>query len=311
MSGYVASAGGIMVPTDGNAKTQGHGRGGDDSDNPSLDRHRRLIAHANLPLLIGKLAENHTPPKILVLTCTDYRISASDFFNLPPGKAFIQKQVGGFLTKNLAAAAAFHASLAVAAGIKEVEDIFIMTHSDCAAAKIAVQFPKEGMVPQDMAKSADIQTIQRYVLQVSDKIPYLSRIFYQMQNCGHPLPAEDLMSAHLGIESYKTLMQAKLFFNQTTTTQEMVNKGKVRVTLLHLDLGQKSERNPSLYKRMPALYEYDPITGQFFISRRYDVNDFNGVGFGCGCDDVTPETGATADASEHLQIKYSDIFLAP
>lgn len=311
MENYVASAGGIMVPIDGYAKVQGHNSCGPDSDDSLSPRHTGIIAYADLPGLIGKLAENHLPPKILVLTCTDYRISASDFFNLPAGKAFIQKQVGGFLTRNLSAAAAFHASLAVAAGIKEVEDIFIMTHSDCAAAKIAVQFPKEGMVPQDMAKSADIETIQRYVLQVSDKIPWLSRIFYQMQNGGHPLPAEDLMAAHLGIESYKNLMGIKLFHNQTRTTYEMVNMGQVRVSLLHLDLGKKSKTNPDLYERMPALYEYDPITGQFFISRRCNVSDFDGVGLNCGCHEITPMDGAITDASEHLQIKYSDILLAP
>ncbi|MBL8642087.1 MAG: hypothetical protein JNL76_08235 [Alphaproteobacteria bacterium] len=311
MENYVASAGGIMVPTDGNAKVQAHNSCSPDSDDSLSPRHTGIIAHADLSGLMAKLAENHTPPKILVLTCTDYRISASDFFNLPPGKAFIQKQVGGFLTRNLSAAAAFHASLAVAAGIKEVQDIFIMTHSDCAAAKIAVQFPKEGMVPQDMAKNADIETIQRYVLQVSDKIPWLSRIFYQMQNGGHPLPAEDLMAAHLGIESYKNLMGIKLFHNQTRTTSEMVDMGQVRVSLLHLDLGKKSKTNPDLYERMPALYEYDPITGQFFISRRCNVSDFDGVGLNCGYHEITPMDGAITDASEHLQIKYSDILLAP
>lgn len=311
MTDFVASVGGIMVPIDVHAETKGSGKGRDDSVNPLLDRHRKLVEHANLHFLMQKLDENKDPPRTFILTCTDYRISASDFFNLPPGKAFIQKQVGGFLTRDLGGAAAFHASLAVAMGIKAVEDIFLMTHSDCAAAKIAVQFPEHGMITEAEEKSADKRTIQRSVLGVSDKVPYLSRIFRMMQSRGHPLPAEDLMAAHLGIESYNNLMQSKLFCNQTRTTREMVDMGKVRVTLLHLDLGQKSSIDPDKYMRMPALYKYDPTTGQFCMSKRYDDVDFKGMEFGCDCHDITPAEGAAADVSPHLQIPFGYRLLAP
>lgn len=227
-----------------------------------------IIAGADLFGVIHHLLTHSSLPETLVYGCTDYRIPLSELLNLDPGVAFIQKQVGGFIAKNLADARGMHASVSVATGLKKVKKIILMSHSDCAAAKVAVSYPKIGDIPETVDNFRVLQVIQDYVLRVHSEMPRLAWMFKQVAaRSNYAIPAEDFAAAALGVVSYRTLLNTRLYDNMTKTVGEVVAEGNVAVVQTHFDLGKVDvPGKPTKFLRLPALYRYDPDTNQFKLA---------------------------------------------
>lgn len=248
------------------------------------ENHDRFLSGIELNPCILSLDETKSPPKIVVVGCTDYRIWLNGLFGLGAGRGFVQKPPGGFIIQNLQDDMSFYAALSVAAGIKEAEHIILMTHSDCAAAKIVQAYPEKGMIADDVPKAAYLRVIQSTVLKVSGDIPSFSRCFNTAAQQGHPLPAADMMAIQLGICSYNNLMNTPLYGGMNITVREMVAQDKVCVSLLHFDLGQKGDSGE--YVRLPAIYRYDPAQNRHSVLKKYTgPEDRLVVPKGhCGCD---------------------------
>lgn len=247
--------------------------------------HENLLLRPDLDHYIPSLNGITSLPKIMVVTCTDYRVGVSNLFRFAAGQAFIQKPVGGFIAslpvyndKGLPVCddkggllvrgdLDLQAAFAVACGLKGVENIILMTHSDCAAAKIAQKFPEVGMIGDDVPNAPDLRVIQNYVLRVSNDIPALSRRFAQMEAHGAALPPEDMMAIQLGLRSVENLKKMYLYDGKTTTVGEKIARGEVCLTQLHLDFGKKDDRGE--YVRLPALYRYDPQTNRYSVLKQY------------------------------------------
>lgn len=194
-------------------------------------------------------------------------LGVSSLLRFAAGQAFIQKPVGGFIIEDIDDDLSLSAAFSVACGIKKVVHIIQMTHSDCAAAKIAQKFPEAGMIGDDVPNAPDLRVIQNYVLRVSNDIPALSRRFAQMEAHGAALPPEDMMAIQLGLRSVENLKKMYLYDGKTTTVGEKIARGEVCLTQLHLDLGKKDDRGE--YVRLPALYRYHPETNRYSVLKQY------------------------------------------
>jgi hypothetical protein len=237
---------------------------------PCLDlagNHENILLRPDLDRYMPSLNSITSLPQIMVVTCTDYRVGMSNFMRFAAGQAFIQKPVGGFVIRNIEDDLSLSAAFSVACGIKGVKHIIQMTHSDCAAAKIAQKFPEEGMINDDVPNAPDLRVIQNYVLRVSNDIPVLSRRFSEMAQQGCSLPPEDMMAIQLGLRSVENLKKMRLYEGRTKTVGEKIASGEVCLTQLHLDLGKKDDRGE--YVRLPALYRYDPRENRYSVLKQY------------------------------------------
>jgi hypothetical protein len=238
--------------------------------NPCLDlpkNHETVLSRSDLNRYIVSLNGITSLPQIMVVACTDYRVGVSGLLRLAAGQGFIQKPVGGFIIQNIEDDLSLSAAFSVACGIKKVVHIIQMTHSDCAAAKIAQKFPEVGMIGDDVPNAADLRVIQNYVLRVSNDIPALSQRFAQMEAHGAALPPEDMMAIQLGLRSVENLKKMYLYDGKATTVAEKIARGEVCLTQLHLDFGKKDERGE--YVRLPALYRYHPETNRYSVLKQY------------------------------------------
>lgn len=235
------------------------------------ENHENILLRPDLDRYIPSLDGITFLPQIMVVACTDYRVGVSNLLRLAAGQAFIQKPVGGFIIQNIEDDLSLSAAFSVACGIKKVVHIIQMTHSDCAAAKIAQNFPEKGMIGDDVPNAADLRVIQNYVLRVSDDIPALSQRFAQMATQGAALPPEDMMAIQLGLRSVKNLKKMYLYDGKTTAVGEKIARGEVCLTQLHLDFGKRDDRGE--YVRLPALYRYDPGTNRYSVLKQYTKPD--------------------------------------
>lgn len=242
---------------------------------PCLDltgNHETILLRPDLDRYIPSLNGITSLPQIMVVACTDYRVGVSNLFRFAAAQAFIQKPVGGFIIQNIEDDLSLSAAFSVACGIKKVVHIIQMTHSDCAAAKIAQKFPEKGMIGDDVPNARDLRVIQNYVLRVSDDIPALSQRFAQMAARGPgAFPPEDLMAMQLGLCSVENLKKMYLYDGKTTTVGEKIACGEVCLAQLHLDFGEKDGRGE--YVRLPALYRYDPRTNRYSVLKQYTKPD--------------------------------------
>jgi hypothetical protein len=232
------------------------------------ENHENILLRPDLDRYILSLNAITALPQLLVVTCTDFRVGVSNLERLAAGQAFIQKPAGGFIIQNIEDDLSLSAAFSVVCGLKKVVHIIQMTHSDCAAAKIAQKFPEVGMIGDDVPNAADLRVIQSYVLRVSNDIPVLSDRFARMATQGAALPPEDMMAIQLGLRSVENLKKMYLYDGKTTTVGEKIARGEVCLTQLHLDLGKKDDRGE--YVRLPALYRYHPAEkNRYSVLKQY------------------------------------------
>lgn len=257
--------------------------------------HERLLARIDLDSYMETLTENGTHPKIMVIACTDYRVGVNALFRLGPGQAFVQKPVGGFVIRDLENDPGFHSTFAVAAGIKHVDNIILMSHSDCAAAKVAQKYSEFNMITDDKSDAPYLRIIQKYVAKVSDRLTTYSVMFNEIASRGGRVPASDMMALQLGIDSYWNFMNARLYRNMTAKVADEVAAGNVCVTQLHFDLGEKNQHGD--YTRLPALLRYYPEKNRHTVLKIYTKAEADLIipdHYRCDCGNAQPHNHVAA-----------------
>ena len=99
-----------------------------------------------------QILERGHAPKILIITCSDSRVSPSMITGSAPGELFVIRNAGNMMPLHEEAKNHFSgeaATLQYAVEVLNVEDIIVCGHTDCGAVKALMQ-PSEALLDLDL-----------------------------------------------------------------------------------------------------------------------------------------------------------------
>jgi carbonic anhydrase len=206
--------------------------------------------------------KERSQPGLMCVACADARIVPDELFSLPPGEEFLRKPIGGFLPQHLAEEAGLNAWFSLTAGIKKLNKIILVAHSDCAAGAAALKYPSVESIPDDHPELKNLRAIQNYLFMIGEDLIGLSQRCWREAN-GKEADAVDLMTKALAVKTLHNLLGYKVCDNRSKTILQAIGEDKIDVSLIFVDLGVVASTGQAL--RPPRLEYYDIADGEFKV----------------------------------------------
>ncbi|HNS44883.1 MAG TPA: carbonic anhydrase [Alphaproteobacteria bacterium] len=233
--------------------------------------------------------KEYVRPGLMCVACADSRIVPDELFSLPPGEEFLRKPLGGFLPRDLTKEAGLNAWFSLTAGIKKLNKIILVVHSDCAAGSAALNYPSVESIPADHPESNNLRAIQNYLFMIGEDLVSLSEKCREEAR-GNELEAVDRMTKALAVRTLHNLLGYKVCENRGKTISQAVDDGEIDVSLIYVDLGVVLSTGQSL--RPPCIEYYDIASESFRVfdaartSTVVHVSMQDGHEEECGCQKV-------------------------
>lgn len=199
-------------------------------------------------------------PGLMCVACADPRIVPSQLFSFPPGEEFVLKPIGGFLPENITDEPGLNAWFSLTAGIKKIEKVIIVAHSDCAAGNAALKFPTSDSIPQGHPETANLLAIQNYLQMVGEDLAVLAKKCWADAN-NDEAAATDLMTRYLAIKTLHNMIGYQVYDNRSRSVAEAILDKNVDVSLIYVDLGVKTSSGEVV--RAPSIEYYDVSDDSF------------------------------------------------
>ncbi|KAH7430873.1 hypothetical protein KP509_08G018300 [Ceratopteris richardii] len=105
-------------------------------DMAAVNLHLSYNFHRKDQNLVSSLAEGQAPP-YMIIACCDSRVDPCTVLNLPPGEAFVLRNIGNMVPAYSAQSACSSAASAIEYAVLhlKVKHLVVMGHSRCGAVK--------------------------------------------------------------------------------------------------------------------------------------------------------------------------------
>ncbi len=173
-------------------------------------------------------------PLVLKVGCYDARMGGR-MMNLEAGKVLYPRTAGATLPQTLDFDYNLDGIFALA-DLKGVEQIILVPHSDCLAAKLVLKYPDAADIPHDTPKYNQLMRLHRNVQSVGVNLKQYADLCWA-ESGGDEREAVDLMAKRLSVASLANLMHMPLLEDGEMTVGEgiVAKKINVAVVFVHID----------------------------------------------------------------------------
>lgn len=177
------------------------------------------------------MAEPHSPECFLVC-CIDSRFQPAKALDYGPGIALEYRQIACAVPPEASAGPDLMARMAFRR-LNNIDNIVLVTHSDCGGAQAALKVPQPDYDGDD-----DLHAVASVVHRTGLNIPVLGADFMQAEE-GSLRKAGDRLARAVGVKALNNLMGYKGRDGYATVADE-VKAGMLNVQLLYYDLEHRS-----------------------------------------------------------------------